>query len=84
LDEDWRTLGFGRALRAYVHRTDAAPPAQEDIRRWAREVIRHGPPDHAVEGVPDTFVDWVPGTSAVFVVFTVVAYEQLVVVLTIY
>lgn len=49
-----------------------------------REVIRHGPPDHAVEGVPDTFVDWVPGTSAVFVVFTVVAYEQLVVVLTIY
>ena len=84
MPEDWRLLRFGTSLRSYLGRADAVTGAHEPLTRWARDVIRRGPPEHGIESSPEVFFDGVHEDPVVLIVYTVAAYEELVIVAGVY
>ena len=48
------------------------------------DVIRRGPPEHGIESSPEVFFDGVHEDPVVLIVYTVAAYEELVIVAGVY
>ena len=82
---DWQLLYFGREYRKWTNNYGPSSNLSAAVRRWARELTRHGPSSMAIPVSPSgqDFTELVPESDAV-VVYVLDDYEDLVIMLEIY